>query len=182
MFVKGFLLDGKIMGFRDFILSEGIKPSFVDYGTDFLNKEWLDIDDDFKITFLERNGDFFAVIYRNGFVGFATNYRDTKEQIIANMGKIRNIDQFLLKFHFNPTPYSNAMQIFNKIFYVIVEAIKQFEPDEITFDGWSKKLKEFYTDLVSNRFFTKTVEDLGFKYVGVTNKGGRDFFTFDRLK
>lgn len=166
------------------LLNEGIAPVVTKYGTDFENGEWLNLPRQVKVTFFEANNNFFAVIYRNGFIGFATNYKDAnkKDLVLTNIKSIKNIDQLFLNYHFNQTDIPNAIAVFNKSFYVMLVAIHHFKPVKIQFDGYSKKLKDFYEILTKNKNFINTVCKYGYVYSGIETVGEREFITFITYK
>ena len=181
MFEKKFLFENELISFKEFFLLENIKPKVIEYGIDLVNQKWLILPDNFYLTFFESNNEVYAVIYRNGYVGFATNYTDDKEKILRNIPKIRSYNEFSLKFHFNRKPIPNVMSVFNNVFYIITEAIQKFEPDEILFDGNDLALREFYSKILLNKSLQKEFYKIGFEYKGQQLKLGREFFVFQKI-
>lgn len=152
--------NGKILPFRQFLLSESIKPNQISYGTDkdFKNSNILKIDKNYLTSFMY-DDKVFTVIIADNEVGFHFTY--TKNINFENFDYINSImenDSFMY------LGASNAARVFGYVFFIIIDIIKKYNLKIVSFNGEHDKLDSVYKKMVHNRFFIKEFEDLGFKY------------------
>jgi hypothetical protein len=155
----------------EYLCNEALKPKQVEYGIDNKNKEWKQLDN-FFVTFFQYSNDQYCFIYRDGFVGFVT--------INEDISKINKISQILNRKNFRQTNSYLATHIFNFIFYLIIEAIKEFNATELYFDGMTDGLNSFYEFLMKNKSFNMELEQQGFVYVGKEKSVDREFYKFKK--
>lgn len=151
--------------FKDF-LSESFNPKIVDYGTDFSNKKWKTLDNNFFVTFFESTDNQYTVIYRNGHIGFGTGWKNLTTENIDNINTFDEIDSLFHLTKKKNYKLSSALTIFNQVFYVILEGIKKFNPDKIFFNGSNAVLEEFYGKMMKDKTILKNIENNGYIYKG----------------
>jgi hypothetical protein len=169
----------EVVLYSDYMLSESIKPREIDYGTDFKNKEWKQLDENFHITFFKTNEFIYTYLYREGFVGFFSSELEDESKL-QNITKIKEL--FDDKKLFNRKDTSKFIHVFNYFFYLTLQAVHKFNPNKIYFDGADLALGNLYSMMVRNRFFNQQLNNNGFEYIGNENIGGRNFFTYQKLK
>jgi hypothetical protein len=177
--MKNYIFESKYLTFVDFLLSEAIRPQGTKYGTDLINGQWKELNKHFNVTFFESNDNIFAVVFKEGHVGFYTNYTDKK----INFKLINTYSELTTKFHFNRKPIPNVISVFNYVFFVIIQAIKKFNPEHIYFNGSDPGLDAFYSKLVSNKIFLEEIEKLNYEYIGKAVPPGSslEVFTFNKI-
>ena len=147
------------MTFREF-LSESFEPKPTKYGADTLNSKWKALDEEFHVTYFENDGLLFVVLFRLGHIGFG----------IANkhvaLNDINTFAELNKQFSFKPRAVSSAMRIFNIVLYVIQQGIKQFDPEEIYFNGSNSDLVRLYSKLVKDKTFLRVIHGFGYEYIG----------------
>lgn len=164
-----------IKNYHKNILSESIVPRHTEFGTDFKNGEWRELDSGLYITFFESNNNMFGVLYnKNGMLSFVTNYQ--KPDI--NINDIKSFNDLILRYGFSRKPVSNVLMVFNQVFYVMLKTIDHFKPIEIWFQASDDVLELTYNRLVANKSFLKSLHDHGLEYTGFTVTTGK--YTFIR--
>lgn len=146
------------------ILSESIKPRPVPYGTDFVNHQWRQLQGGQWVTFFRSNKDLFVVIYHMGSIAFGHNYFKPD----VDISDIQTYDQLRYNYSFNVDKghHTNALLVFNQVFYVILDAIRKFDPEVVKFGSGSVKLEDMYKQLVRNKSFTQVLDDAGYFFTG----------------
>jgi hypothetical protein len=168
------------LSFKQFVLIEKMVPKYIDYGTDFVNKEWKQLDSNFYVTFFRSNENSFCVLYRDGYVGFATNYRDDEQTILEHIKKVRTAKELSMKYHFTRKPINNVYSVFKYVFFIITEAINKFKPNRVLFDGNDDLLREFYQVVLDKSTVKEELKNMNFVYKGIVDTGVRKFFTFEK--
>lgn len=165
------------MTYSEYLLSEAIKPTVTEYGTDFKNEKWKNVGEGFYITHFKTDEYIYTYMIRDGFVGFFTSELEDENEILSKTN-IRDIlsDNNL----FDKKSTHKTMLIFNHFFYLTLEAISYFNINEIKFDGADKALGDMYSVLVKNKKFNGKLEELGFEYKGLMHKDGRQFYLFNK--
>lgn len=154
-----------VMRFKDF-LSESFIPRQTYFGFDFQNKRWKELDDNFFVTFFEFAGNQYVVIYRKGHIGFGSGW---KVLSVDDVDKIKTFNEVIYLFQLskkNNYRLLPALSIFNRVFYVMLEGIKHFNPDKIFFSGFNTTMEEFYEKMMKDKSMLKIIEDSGYMYNG----------------
>ena len=154
-----------VMRFKDF-LSESFVPKQTDFGTDFQNKKWKELDDNFFVTFFEFVGNQYVVIYREGHIGFGSGWKLLSVEDlnkIETFNEVINLFQLSKKNNYRLLP---ALSIFNRVFYVMIEGIQYFNPDKIFFSGSNTTMEEFYEKMMKDKSMLKIIETSGYDYRG----------------
>jgi hypothetical protein len=155
----------------EYMLSESIKPKQIDYGTDFENKQWRQLDHNFYVTFFKTTN-WYVVFYREGFVGFG--------YIEKSPDEFTSIQQIFDHNPFKQTNFYQATHIFNYAFYILIQIIKKFNPPSIYFDASASHLVGVYEAMVKNKTFLQHIQKNGYAYKGKLNQEKRSFYTFER--
>ena len=156
-----------IMNLRSYIC-EKLAPKLTEFGTDLTNNEWRDIGNKFKITFMKSNDTIFVIVYKNGHIGFG--YKVVKNSSLEDVKSYKDLETY---FRFeNRKSQIDAMKIFNKILYVILNIIHIEAPKEIYFNANYDDLRKFYVYIVNDKNFLKTIQLEGYTYKGFEPAGG----------
>lgn len=73
---------------------------------------------------------------------------------------------------------NDALQIFNRVIFVIKKFVEKYQVEEITFEGARSNLQNLYSILVSNKRFLNKMKEIGFSYI--ENNDDLGIFTFRR--
>ena len=164
--------------YSEYMLSEAIKPSIIEYGTDFYNKEWKSIGRDFYITFFKTEDYVYSYLYREGYIGFYASDLKDESKVLSST----SIDDILSNPKlFTAKDTSKFIQVFNNFFFITLGAITHFKADVIYFDGDNKALGNLYDSISRNPSFLKVLGIYGFEYKGKSKLDSRNFFTFGRI-
>ncbi|MCG7944830.1 MAG: hypothetical protein N0C84_00630 [Candidatus Thiodiazotropha taylori] len=60
----------------------------------------------------------------------------------------------------------SSIVLFSKVFYVIVEMLKQTKTKEVRFSGDNANLERMYDKVVKNKYFLDELDKIGYKYRG----------------
>lgn len=141
----------KLMFFKEFILTEAIKPKETDFGTDGKNRKFLSSD---------------KIVY--------TFFKDDKNSYLVAIDKVNGEVAFSSKegeISLNSSDYDvsrkdthNATKVFNKVFYIILIMIKKYDLDLISFDAANPALGNVYSVMVKNKKFQEELEKVGYKF------------------
>jgi hypothetical protein len=148
---------GKPLTFEQWLLTEAIEPVLVEYGSNaplFNNKEISLLPSDIKSTcFLVRNLLYMVQLDSHGEIAFGVSeiIPETNEELYT-----LNFSDKIVK-----SIQSNGLNIFNKVFYVLLELLKNTK-DSIFFQSANVDLEHFYTKLLGNKFFNKRLNDIGY--------------------
>lgn len=160
--------DGKILFIDEFLnLKESIEPKETPFGTDFKNKKW-EISDDKKyaITFMSHSSEYQVLIkidMLDGEIGFA-----------AYKGLITTD---LEKYDINRTGLNDALKIFNKVIYVILQGSINLNINQIIFNGQDRYLDKTYEKISNNKIFQNKLKEYKFEFIG---KDSNDKFIFKK--
>jgi hypothetical protein len=150
----------------------------VDYGTDCLNGEWgrslnkLDGYSKFNYTFFNSSSKHYMVVVSDdGQVKF--NYVES----IPDVDEVEILSCFEF-LQFNSVPSVNVYELFGAIFYIIGQYTTRCHLTEIHFSGRHPKLQSMYNRLVRNKEFLRTINQIGFIYLGID---ASDNFRFQRV-
>lgn len=153
--------EGVVMLFRDYILSESIRPRYTEYGTDLKNRQWNHHNEGY-FTFYEGEQYIYCVMITDkGNVGFFTSNKDVD---VSNIKLPRSV--FDSGFTFEKRTTERYLKTFNRSFYVILEGVNKFKIDEVKFSGADINLSITYESLVKNKFFLDVMRQEGFEYKG----------------
>ncbi len=143
------------MSFRDFLLSEAIKPKEIKYGLNY-----PDFDDKkihplpLNVTFFTLKGlVYFVGIYENE-VSFGVVAYNPNENVFWNIGT--TITQ--------RTQAGIGNTVFNCVFYVALRILKKTKETDIYFNGGDNHLDKFYMYLTKNKMFIKELKKLNWIY------------------
>jgi len=149
------------MTFNEFCLSEAIKPKKINFGlNDDANDQRTKLQGLF-ITFFKLNGLTYSVnMIQDGSsneyeIGFATS----KLQI--------NLIDNLHSFSMRRMGGGGAAEVFSCVFYIFLLMIKKHQIEIIKFNPADNVLGKFYSILIKNVFFLKSLQDAGFKFQGI---------------
>lgn len=143
--------ENKLMFFKEFILTEAIKPKETDFGTDGKNRKFLS-SDKIVYTFIkdDKNSYLVAIDKVNGEVAFSS-----KEGEISLNSSDYDVSR---------KDTHNATKVFNKVFYIILIMIKKYDLDLISFDAANPALGNVYSVMVKNKKFQEELEKVGYKF------------------
>jgi hypothetical protein len=158
----------------EYMLSESIRPTEIEYGTDFYDKQWKKLSDiPFGyVTFFKTKKHNYAVLYIDGFVGFG--------YIGNDLDSYTTVPSIQFDRNYESMGFYDATYVFNYVFFILTEAIKKFNPSKILFDGYDKRLAATYESMIHNKNFIKELKKYGFVFAGKTDRIDRKFFTFER--
>jgi len=143
--------ENKLMFFREYILSEAIKPKETDFGTDGINKKFISTDRIVYTFFKDNENSYLVAIDKlNGEVAFSS-----KEGDITLNSHDYNVSR---------KDTHNATRVFNKVFYIILFIAKKYDLDLISFDAANPALGNVYSIMVKNKKFLSELENHGYKY------------------
>lgn len=141
----------KLMFFKEFILTEAIKPKETDFGTDGKNRKFLSSD---------------KIVY--------TFFKDDKNSYLVAIDKVNGEVAFSSKegeISLNSSDYDvsrkdthNATKVFNKVFYIILIMVKKYDLDLISFDAANPALGNVYSVMIKNKKFQEELEKVGYKF------------------
>jgi len=60
----------------------------------------------------------------------------------------------------------NVFILFGKVIYVVLEILKKYPTEQLSFDGSDEALSKLYSVMVKNKFLLKQLEDRGYFYDG----------------
>lgn len=164
-----FFVNNDILTFREYLLSESIKPKSTNYGTDidnnFSNKEWTDFE--YGYTFSKINDKYYCILLKQ-------QSDDMAEIAFATSDKSTN----------NPREYSvsrhdthNILSVFSQLLYIFLEGIKIYPSIKyIIFESANPALGKAYDKMVKNKWLLETLKEQGFEYEGLLG----DFYTFKK--
>lgn len=143
--------ENKLMFFKEFILTEAIKPKETEFGTDGKNRKFLS-SDRIVYTFFkdDKNSYLVAIDKDNGEVAFSS-----KEGEISLNSSDYDVSR---------KDTHNATKVFNKVFYIILIMIKKYDLDLISFDAANPALGNVYSVMVKNKKFQEELEKVGYKF------------------
>ena len=156
--------------FREYLLSESIRPIATNYGTDidnnFSNNEWL-IKGDNIYTFTEINNHFYCILLKNISddmyeIAFATSEFKTDDP------KDYTVDRHKTQ---------KILYVFGSLLYIFLEGIKQNKHiNYIVFEAANAALGKAYDKIVKNKWLLDSLKDIGFEYEGILG----DYYTFKK--
>ncbi|MDD2505283.1 MAG: hypothetical protein PHF21_03295 [Bacilli bacterium] len=166
-----FVIDDKILSFKEFILSESIVPKQTKFGTNYpyfdnneiysfkgINSTWCVIDKSLYWIWIDNTNEV-------SFMKCKTPVLDNTDFILKQIYKI-------------PTEYFmgtaeasyNAMNLFGNIFFVILQLADILQINSISFKGFSNNLDKFYSILVQNKLFASKVKEYNWQYSGIEDE------------
>ena len=155
---------------RSIVVTEAIKPTPTEFGTDYKNEKFLPIEtpEGFGYhTFFESPvGAHIISISANGVSGFGT--MENKLSIMDLMRNPNLVKQGLLNQGFSQT-------IFNKFFFILTKAAEELGIDEFKIGAYNPDLERFYERLLTNKKLHDIVADYGFKFNGTGTFSGHGF-------
>lgn len=160
----------------DFLLSESIMPVETKFGTDLKNKRWIlkssPEGNDFIFTYFKKDNLYYRIFIdtKSGGIGFGV-----AEDFDVDMSQ----DTLYILKHFSDgrKETSGALRVFNNVFYVLLEGLKKYKVNTITFNSANKALGKVYSFMVKNKFFLQKLEEIGFEYQG---EDENNYLTFKR--
>ena len=132
---------GEIISLEEFMLTESVRITPIDFGTDIENRSNQEIIDSngSGYTFLRIAGvDYMVYALGNGEVGFASNQTPTPTNNIKNYSD-------------SPTNANQAIRVFGSILYVVVKLVRRLHIKTIRFSAASTKLGRAYKTMTRNK-------------------------------
>ena len=155
------LLVGRIdsfLTFNDWLLTEAIKPLKVEYGSNpplFNDSKIIKYLGDINGTCFISDGLLYTVQYsKYGEIAFGVNSKIPKD--IAEFSRI--------KFSDNKIASKSALYVFNKVFYVLIEVLKEQKRD-VFFSPANSTLDNIYSTMIRNRFFNDELNKIGYSNI-----------------
>lgn len=156
--------QGRFLSMNTYVLTEALKPSKIDYGTNpFMDDGKIDVYKGGQLfTFFKKDGKYYAVsVNKMTFeVGFAVSDRP----------------------HLNPGEYlddrtttRSALKVFNHAMFVVMEVIQRAKMDQIKFSAANPSLGKVYDKAVKNKFLLGALKEKGFVYKGLDSKDNHVF-------
>lgn len=158
--------NGNFISFKDYLLSESIKPKEIDFGTNynyFDNKEIKNINSVILTSFKFNNLLYTVIIDSNNSVGFHFSEIPENEQ---NYLDIISVDSSSTDVRVGVS----AIKTFSYVFFVILYMLKHNNKKEIKFDASHQKLGFVYDNMMNNKYFIQSLNSAGFEYKGKVNK------------
>lgn len=146
-----FEYENNLMFFKEFILTEAIKPKETEFGTDGKNGKFLSTDR-IIYTFLKDDKNSYLVAI------------DKVDGEIAFSSKEGNISLNHSDYNVSRKDTHNATRVFNKVFYIILIMAKKFNLELISFDAANPALGNVYSVMVKNKKFQDQLEKHGYKF------------------
>ena len=147
---------GKPLTFEQWLLTEAVEPIRVDYGSNA--PEFND-----KVIQLMHKG-----IKSTCFIVIDSLYivqLDIKGEIAFGVGFIPKTNEELYSIPFSDkivkSVNTNGLNIFNKVFYVLLEMLKGNSSD-VYFQSANEDLEHFYNKLLGNKFFNRRLNTIGY--------------------
>lgn len=149
--------NGAFISLTDFCLSESVRPTQIEFGTnsDMNNNEYIS-DTRMLLTFFKFDSAFFMVAF------------DKTDSMVAF-----GVSE---KHSLNPYDYSDdrkktskALKVFGNVLFVLMEMLKHNKPKFIKFESANPALGSVYDRMVKNKFVSKYISDFGYTYSGLDN-------------
>lgn len=166
-------------GFVDcnsFVLSESIAPSFIEYGTDLKNTQWILLKDDYDIQWVFTFFKKYDLYYRVD-VCIDTNEIAFGVSEHFDQDKIKDITWVIQNFSDDRKKTFSAIRVFSHIIYVVLDATKKFDLNQIRFDSANPALGSMYDKLVTNKYLLSALAKYHFQYHGQID----GYYTFQKL-
>jgi hypothetical protein len=145
--------EGKIVGFREFCLSEAIKPKPTEYGTnpDFDNQSTLEFNG-YVVSYFKDQYYYAAGLHKStGEVVFGTSLEST-----FHLGQYTD----------DRTDTRNALRVFSKVMFVVTQIANKLNVPYLRFDYANPALGSVYNRMVKNKIFLTYIKDAGYTYEG----------------
>jgi len=146
--------NNKIVSFKNYILSEAIKPKETTFGTneESDNNKFLKSDNIVYTFFSDKEKSYLVALdVISGDLGFSSKDGN--------------------KISLNPQDYSvsrkdtlNALVVFNKVFYIVLKIAEKYKPQSIVFDAANPALGSVYDIMVKNKSFNQELNNVGFEF------------------
>lgn len=167
----GFFVEGRRYEFQEFLLSEAVRPTPTKYGTNQPNFDNMEIvvDSHAVYTASIMDGNTYA-IYMNRTTG------ETGFSFVKEIDKDKTLFNNIIKFASEePTGFGAANNIFNQVFFIMLQVIKKSGNKTVKFSGHNNRLDKFYSFLIRNKTFLKHIKDAG--YTLISSEGNNYIFS-----
>lgn len=162
MIIIGKRTNQGFLTFNEWLLTESIKPKYTLFGTNtdkYDNNNILKIQYDGKTTyetyFIADNK-----LYTIQYNGVNTNLVSIGFGVSKDIPKTQEeLDN--VKLSHNKVVSISALDIFNKVFYIVTKTIFNLKKD-IYFEAASDDLKNIYNKLIDNKYFNDELNKLGY--------------------
>lgn len=142
----------QILTFEEWLLSESVKPKETLYGNNvgFDNNKISKIGPFYETFFLDTF--LYHVAIENNIVGFGVSVDiPTTEEELDN-----------LTFSDQRIVTKSALNVFNKVFFVILKLLEEAKLKEVNFVAANSDLKKIYDALLANRYFNEELNKIGY--------------------
>lgn len=158
--------NGTFVSFRDYLLSESIKPKEIKFGTNYNNfndGKIVNINGIILTSFKFNERLYTVIIDNKNSVGFHWSEIPEKEIdyldiITQNSSKNKILNS------------TSALKAFSYVFYIILVILKKHNKKEVLFSAEHTNLAKVYDSMVENKFFLKELEKAGYEYLGFIDK------------
>ena len=164
-----FFIENDILTFREYLLSESIKPKSTNYGTDidnnFTNKEWTGFE--FGYTFSKINDKYYCILLKQQSDDIAEIAFATSDQASDNP----------MDYDVSRKDTQNILSVFSQLLYIFLEGIKiHTNIKYITFEAANPALGKAYDKIIKNKWLLESLKELGFEYEGILSY----YYTFKK--
>lgn len=148
--------------FSDWLLSESVQPKEVSFGFNFPDFN----DSEIK----ESQGVLASCFIIDKRIYFVQLSKETNEIGFAT-GKVpKTYNEFSdMIFDAKPVKNSNGLEVFGKVFFVLLKLIKNSKVNNFYFTADSNELERIYKALTKNKFFNAELNKLGFSSLEYKN-------------
>lgn len=154
--------NGNFVSFRDYLLSESIKPKEIKFGTNFNrydNGKIENINGTILISFKFNEKLYTVIMDSNNSVGFHWSELPVKELDYFDIIIQDSSKNVILNG-------ASALKTFSYIFYIIIYVLKKYNKKEVLFNAAHPALGRVYDNMVKNKFFLNELEKAGYEYLG----------------
>lgn len=149
--------NGSMMSFREYCLSEAIKPKETQYGTNKETDNVLTISQyGYTFSFFSEDDHYYAV-----------GVRDKDGEIV--FGTSLEFSDKLHTYTDDRIQTRNALAVFSKVMYLAIEISKDKNIPYMRFDAANPALGKVYGRMIKNKIFLDSVEKAGYKYEGTVD-------------
>ncbi len=154
--------NGKIFSFKNYLLSESIKPKEIKYGINYpLYDNYIikNVNNVYLTSFLFDEKIYTVIIDNENSVGFHFSEIPNKEKDYFDIISVDTSGK-------DARNNSSAIRVFSFVFFIILEFIEKYNLKMVKFDAAHKSLGIVYDKMVKNKFFYKEFQDRNFIFKG----------------
>jgi hypothetical protein len=164
------------MDFKDLVFESFLREKFeivpIEYGTDLIDKEWKNIEDNIYTTFFRIGITIYACCFvvtdTYTTVNFSVNLSSrklmnaTNEEFKNYIDSVDSFKKYKVHFNFNRNPTYNFISIIGNVMFLMKEGAKYFNSEWLQFRGADNELIKLYKGMSKNKSFIREFNNIGF--------------------